>query len=171
MRADLADFICGFTHIFIFIGNCFAFNNQLFALFRPVFGRQMKLCESYLRGRNPIQKGIQMDEITNQKKTIYYTLLAISISVLSLIFSIVSLIKKNDIGRYRAFVEEGSTFVYVFDTKTSHLFLRGFVKEKYVCLDLGTVDQPHITFSSNEIVVQQRAHGFIPDQSIDFGSK
>lgn len=124
----------------------------------------MKLWESYPIGRNPIQKGIQMDENTNQKKTVYYILLAIGISILSLTLSIINLIKKDHVGRYRSFGWEDSTCMYVLDTQTSRLFLRGLVQGKFVCLDLGTVEQPLARLRTNDVVGPQEGHTFIPDK-------
>ena len=62
--------------------------------------------------------------------------------------------KSEEVGRYQFFAEH--PFVYIFDTKTSRLFLRkisdekrvlagqDFPKGENICLDLGTVNEPHI---------------------------
>lgn len=92
------------------------------------------------------------------KHTERYILLVIVILILSLIFSIISLMCGNDAGRYQSFVMENSD-VYIFDTKTSRLFLRGFVEGKVMCVDLGTVDRPLLRLKSNVIQIGS----FIPD--------
>jgi len=91
------------------------------------------------------------------KHTERYILLAIGISILSLTFSIISLMSGNDAGRYQSFVMEDAC-VYTFDTKTSRLFLRGFTERGVVCVDLGTMDRPLERFKSS--VNQRDTSGF-----------
>ncbi|MHC4487112.1 MAG: hypothetical protein ACYS4T_18205 [Planctomycetota bacterium] len=85
----------------------------------------------------------------------YYILSAIAISVLSLVLSIVSL--RQEVGRYQLFVTDSPGLTYVFDTKTSRLFLRdatdaniyrllrsASAEKKITYWDLGTVNQPFL---------------------------
>lgn len=99
--------------------------------------------------------------MTKLKRPEYYILFVIGVSVLSLILSIVSLIGDNNSGRYRSFVSKDSTCVYIFDKKTSRLFLRGLFEGKAVCLDLGTVNQPLIPFIPDNPIP---GGSFIPDK-------
>jgi len=90
------------------------------------------------------------------KHTERYILLAIVILILSLTFSIISLMSGNDAGRYQSFVMEDAN-VYTFDTKTGRLFLRGIVEGEVVCYDLGTMDRPLKSKSSS---IQRNPIGF-----------
>lgn len=84
--------------------------------------------------------------------------------------------KSEGVGRYQFFVKDNNVFadVYIFDTKTSRLFLRTVVdretkrflrenrtKGETFCLDFGTVNQPLIPFIPDNPTPRR---GFIPDK-------
>jgi hypothetical protein len=82
--------------------------------------------------------------VIKPKHTEYLILLAVAISILSLILSIVGFIRQDNAGRYQTFGwNDRDSASRVFDTKTSRLFMRDFSDDgKLMSIDLGTVDQP-----------------------------